>query len=187
MSGLIPYVHWTIPDTSPQKSGRFYISSESPEKIFSEHREAISKAYGITERMPFYSFLWNRLWMDSPLSHEKMNALRAAFVEFHPNRSEESEMHAFLGALDTCLRNGFELGVSLSPPGHADLGVTTIFPHCPKCKLVNEWTFSAPLDDSARRCELCGTEFRPSATYSRQLWERPKDNKSTEKVRRILP
>ncbi len=165
MSDLLQYVEWTSDATTPPVNGRLFVY-RSFDEILAKHRDAISGAYGITARTPFFPYLWNRLWMDSPLSCERMVVLRAAFSDYCPTRWEKEGHLAFLAALDSCIQAGIAMNVSLSPPGHTDFGIKTIFPHCPKCKLELGRFFSAPDDDALQKCELCGTGFRPSATFS---------------------
>lgn len=170
MSDLTPYVEWTSPAAALPTKGRFHIA-QSLQEIFTNHRAAISEAYGITVGIPFYDYLWNRLWMDSPLSQARMMVVRTLFAEYRANRWEESDLRAFLSALDYCLESSVEIQISLTPPSHGDLGFRTIFPHCPKCKLELQRCFSKPTDDSIYKCELCGTESRLSDTYSQHAIE----------------
>jgi hypothetical protein len=172
MSDLLQYVEWTSEATTPPATGRLFIY-KSIDAVLTKHRKAISNAYGITERTPYFFYLWHRLWMDSPLSCERMVVLRDAFADYSPNQWEKDGHLAFLAALDSSIQAGLAMNVSLSPPGHVDFGRKTIFPHCPKCKLELGRFYSAPNDDGSHECDLCGTEFKPSSTFSSGPCEYP--------------
>ena len=102
---------------------------------------------------------WFGLWIDSPLSSQQ----RAVFSKLFGALDEDEEFAHFHKALSSQLA----LHVSLSPPGHADLGWTTIFGHCDRCKALPNLDLNF---DSKQVCRVCGHSYRP------------RDNQRTERL-----
>jgi hypothetical protein len=70
-------------------------------------------------------------------------------------------------ALDLAERRGLRFHASLSPLGHTDFGIYTIFPHCPFCKAVarvERWQRRYPSEQHT--CHACGTRYSPVETAS---------------------
>lgn len=77
------------------------------------------------------------------------------------------ELESFGQALGIALTRRLDLHVSMDPPGHADFGFYTVFPHCPLCKAaarMARWQEEYPTQLYA--CHVCGTEYSPAQTVS---------------------
>jgi hypothetical protein len=165
MADLRQCVEWRIQDKC---AGTFWLGGDL-DPALQVNREQIAEAYGINRRTPFFFGIWNRLWMDSPLTAQRLAALKSLFSDYLPlNELERDQLANFRVALATAEAEGAELEVTLTPPGHSDFGRTTIYPHCPRCKVAVS-ALAPPEKYSVVACELCGTSFHPSDTYSSVL------------------
>jgi hypothetical protein len=112
--------------------------------------------------------LWNGFWIDSPLNRQQclfLHELLAKVDEEMPRNRDR--LQEFLAALDHAIKTGEPLNVSLAPPGHVDLGWSTTFVHCPRCKAegpVERWQHR--YTDVPITCPTCGCSYSPAATYS---------------------
>jgi hypothetical protein len=163
MADLRQCVEWRILGKS---AGTFWLEGDL-DSALQVNREQVAEAFGINRRTPFFFGIWNRLWMDSPLTAQRLTALKNLFSDYLPqNELERDRLASFRVALATAEAEGAELEVLLTPPGHSDFGRTTIYPHCPRCKVAVSASVAPPEKASVVACELCGTSFHPSDTYS---------------------
>lgn len=108
--------------------------------------------------------LWYSFWIDSPLKPNQMELLGEILRDVGTDETQELEGQAhFLDAMQRSLSNAIPLHVQLTPPGHVDFGLHTIFPHCPRCRAsapVQRW--QASCSEEKCRCEVCGVEYDPN-------------------------
>lgn len=163
MADLLQCVEWRI---EGDHAGILCIDGDldTPLRL---HRKEITDAYGIDRRTPFSFGIWNRLWMDSLLSPQRITVLKRLFSDYLPQSDwERNGLALFRSALNDAETEGRKLEVSLTPPGHSDFGRITTFAHCPRCKVAVSSSVVPPDTAAEVVCELCGTAFRPSDTYS---------------------
>jgi hypothetical protein len=175
MSDTIPFVLWSVGAKDGSPSGRFRLSRRGDKTLEEVLWETIGEE-GWGERLPrlfpITNSLWHTFWMDSPLSSEQIGFLHDLFAALgkRPDCSE-SYLSEFLGGLDEASKCHLPVYVTLTPPGHCDMGWVTIFPHCPRCKAEApppRWQESYFLE--SMDCPVCGTSYRPAETYSSERY-----------------
>ena len=163
MSALLPFVRWSL--EGGEIKGRFLVIPKRP--FFERHQQALEKGYMLPKGSLFDQPVWNRLWMTSPLAEREIDALQGVFDDFlKEGWSRDDRVVKFANALKIAKSEQKSLEVELDPSGHADFGLVTIFPHCPKCKLRVSSSFLPPDSDEEMACTLCGTHFSPKSTFS---------------------
>ncbi len=122
----------------------------------------------VLECFPETKPLWYAFWTASPLSlgavavlskilQEKLKEDFARLSNRKNTTWEEernAELAAFVRASLRAMESQIPLNVQMSPPGHVDCGVRTVFPHCIFCKaaLPNR-------DTNLQTCKVCATTF----------------------------
>ena len=107
--------------------------------------------------------IWHTLWAESPVPRPTLGVLQRLFEKI-----DKPRVGLFRQAIAASFRLDLALHAEMSPPGHIDFGVYTIFPHCPRCKLeapVPRW--SGRNLSETMTCENCGTAFSPEETSNR--------------------
>ncbi|HEX5244553.1 MAG TPA: hypothetical protein VFW23_14920, partial [Tepidisphaeraceae bacterium] len=136
--------------------------------------------------------IWFGLWANSPLSDVALRVLRAILLELceggvralkvadeYPRRSS---MMQLIAAIDLAQSRGLPLYVSMTPPGHVDFGIFTIYPHCPICKAEADLPrFKSSYPKALYTCAVCGHGYRPSETASSE-----RDQESEPDLRELL-
>lgn len=120
---------------------------------------------------------WLRFWINSPIPAEVADTLLQllkAVVDENRQKSKaryeswrEAQLRAFVRILERSIATNIPLSVSVTPPGHADMGWHTVFPHCPRCKAeapVKRWKRKYP--DAEIVCAICGAHYSPAKTHS---------------------
>ncbi len=147
--------------------------------------------------------LWYGLWAVSPVPTKSLPLLGLLLSEMLEEDRREMELNhrvdqrqiddftRTIEAIAVARKTGIALHVELSPLGHTDFGVYTIFPHCPFCKATartERWQARYPTQ--LHTCQVCGTRFSPAETSSskRMKWERDelKDQLGEDGFRRFL-
>ncbi len=111
--------------------------------------------------------LWYGFWIGSPLRRPHCELL-LELLDVPAESADEWDggQRHFLAALRSAVDWELPLHVEMAPPGHTDLGMYTVFPHCPRCKAyapVARWQESYP--DEPIDCEVCGHRNSPAATH----------------------
>jgi len=139
--------------------------------------------------------IWFGLWTRSPLSPaacEVLELLVNDLIEqgLRPANPESTlinaldDLRAFARATRISRENNIPLHVSLAPSGHCDLGWSTTFAHCPRCKAeadLPRWKRRYP--SNPYTCNVCSLEYVPSATASS---EREDFDLSRTDLRKVL-
>jgi hypothetical protein len=128
---------------------------------------------------------WFRFWMHSPIPEKGVEVLHQLLEAMHEEderefqssgradpRGQHADLTMFLKALERSKAGQIPLYVSLTPPGHTDFGLYTIFSHCPQCKAdapVGRW--KRKYRDEEIACEICGANFSPAKTRSTERHE----------------
>lgn len=122
---------------------------------------------------------WFRFWIHSPIPAEGVPLLQqlmeAVYEEDEQSyqssgRSDygqQADMNGFIRGLERSLASSLPMHVSLTPPGHTDLGWYTIFSHCPCCKAaapVERW--KRKYRDEDIQCAICAARYSPAKTHS---------------------
>jgi hypothetical protein len=122
----------------------------------------------VRENFHVTSPLWYGFWIDSPLTREQSSILHELLSEIEMSSAwHKKELEQFLRTLKTAVDNDRPLYVKSSPPGHCDIGWSTTFVHCPRCKAEGpfpHWQRSYPKEPF--KCRVCGHEYVPVDTYS---------------------
>ena len=111
---------------------------------------------------------WYGFWINPiirPTSARLLHRVLAAAAIDSITRDGEG----FLLGLESAAAHGLPMHVKFTPPGHLDLGIFTVFPHCPRCKAeadLPRWRGAYPREE--RRCTVCGQLFSPAETASSQ-------------------
>jgi len=111
---------------------------------------------------------WYGLWINSPISPRSARLLHQVFVA-GGIASMARDAEAFLLGLQAAGAHGLPMHVRFHPPGHLDLGVRTVFAHCPRCKAeadLPRWHGTYPHEKG--ECRVCGYLFSPAETASSQ-------------------
>lgn len=99
---------------------------------------------------------WFGLWTESPLNSEQCVLLDILFRELakeEKDPSDQRDIQSFLSALGISINRKIPLNVTMSPPGHAGLGLRLTYSHCPRCK-----AYARPLEGE-QQCEVCNYSF----------------------------
>ena len=155
--------------------------SSATEEQLQDIISRLGLAKEMTERFPATTPLWYGLWAVSPVPVESLPLLRLLLGEILEEdrrdakprsracESQFREFQNFLSAIDVAEARKLPLHVELLPPGHADFGIYTVFPHCPFCKAgarTPRWRQHYPTE--LLECHVCGTRFSPAETASRR-------------------
>jgi len=137
---------------------------------------------GLEERIarlfPRTTPLWYGLWIESPLRRPHCEVLLELLEGLADlGGTQDNDPRHFLAALRAAVTWELPLHVAVPPPGHADLGWYTVFPHCPRCKAhapLEQWQESYP--EEPIPCPVCGQRYSPAATQRSEqmddaLWE----------------
>lgn len=105
----------------------------------------------------------------SPLTSEQCELLKAYADDLRTDGEDEDDKLArFSSALKLAIKAELAMSVTLSPPGHVDLGRFTTYCHCPRCKAgtpgVNPWEGDFPTEPYD--CPVCGFTYVPADTQS---------------------
>lgn len=123
---------------------------------------------------------WFRFWIQSPLPAEGVSLLHQLLEAMNEEdgqelqssgksdfRGQHADLNAFIKALERSMSANLPMYVALTPPGHTDFGLYTIFSHCPRCKAeapVRRWR--RKYRDEEISCEICAAKFSPAKTHS---------------------
>lgn len=159
--------------------GSLYLDLYS--KVIERRLDGIVERLGVASELsaafPATKPVWYGLWAVSPVPEGSLALLKTIISEMLPENSKDKEavgmldqrqirdFSCFLKAIDLAQRHKMPLQVSLSPPGHTDFGIYTVFPHCPFCKAFAStelWKRKYPT--ALQKCSVCGTEFSPAET-----------------------
>ncbi len=137
---------------------------------------------------------WFRFWTHSPISAKGVHLLHQLLEAVYEEDEQEyrssgrsdygqlADLNGFLESLDRSRKFNIPLHVSLTPPGHTDLGQYTIFSHCPRCKAaapVERW--KRKYRDEDIECTICNAKYSPAKTHSSE-----RDNWGLKELRDIL-
>lgn len=153
-------------------------------------RLGLEKSY--RQAFPATNPIWFSFWTRSPLSDVALRVLRAILVELcegdvralkvadeYPRRSS---MMQLIAAIDIAQVRKLPLHVSMTPAGHVDFGIYTIYPHCPVCKAEADLPrFKSSYPKELYTCTVCGHRYRPSDTASSE-----EDHDSEPELRELL-
>jgi hypothetical protein len=107
--------------------------------------------------------LWYGFWINSPLSVEQCDLLTTILSGVALLGADDRRI---LLALEASLIHHLPLHVNLTPLGHTDLGIYTVFPHCPRCKAFAGFRWRSVVSLTSQTCKVCGNSFRPGNTGS---------------------
>jgi hypothetical protein len=171
MSDKIPIVSWSVGAKDGSPSGRFLqfaCGKKSHKAVIAETIEQEGWSEQVTRIFPACSSLWHSFWMDSPLSLEQITFLLRLFALIADKKDcTATSLTEFIRGLREADERRQVVYVDLSPPGHVDMGWTTVFPHCPRCKAeapLPRWQHSYSTEPII--CPVCRTHYRPAETYS---------------------
>ena len=153
-------------------SGALVVSPYSPER--DEQLWSVIQERGLKARLraafPVTTPLWFGFWIESPLRKLQAELLHELLsVSLTEKDLAGKEMGHFLQALHVAIAYDLPMHVRLAPPGHYDFGVSTTFPHCPRCKAQaegEEW--QTEYSKEPEKCTVCGQTYIPNETYSRR-------------------
>lgn len=150
--------------------------------------ERLGLEHDVANAFPKTTPIWYGLWAVSPVPYASLEVLRTLLSEMleedmaemvsHGSRERDhiDQFHAVLSAIDIAQSRHVNLHVTLLPLGHTDLGLYTVFPHCPFCKArakVPRWQREYPLEHHV--CHVCGTKYSPQETCSSEKMKRDRD------------
>jgi hypothetical protein len=150
--------------------GSVYVAPGSPE-LEAGIVEAIERTGAGAEMAKAFvetSPRWYGLWINSPISPQSARLLHQVLVA-GGIASVARDGEAFVLGLHAAAEHRLPMHVNFHPPGHLDLGIYTVFPHCPRCKAEAElprWRGTYPREK--RQCRVCGHLFIPAETASSQ-------------------
>jgi len=138
------------------------------------------------EAFPATKPVWYGLWAVSPIPSASLPVLKTVLEGMLAEDQRDMEASGkvdheqlrqfatLISAIERAESAELELHVKLMPLGHTDLGVHTVFPHCPFCKApakVERW--QRRYDSAVITCHVCGTQYSPAETASvtRMKWE----------------
>jgi hypothetical protein len=161
-----------------QCAGTLYLGPQRIEPQLLQIIERLNLGDALAEHFTEATPIWYGLWTKSPLSKGAMQVLRrivwalldddAVAARASTSRSTDAaDLRAFARAMNLADAYGLPLSVCMSPPGHTDFGIYTVFPHCPLCKAeadVERWKGKAPT--ALRACNVCGTVYSPAEMAS---------------------
>lgn len=176
------------PPTAAQCAGTLqqWPDSRETEEQLQRIISRLGLAREMAERFPATTPVWYGLWAVSPVPVASLPLLRLLLGEMLgedrrdtklQSRAHQSQFRDFeklIAAIDIAEAKKLPLHVKLTPLGHTDFGIYTIFPHCPFCKAcarTERWRNRYPSE--LLECHVCGTRFSPSetASSSKMKWE----------------
>ncbi len=170
----------TIPARLANCTGTIYPPAE-PEKFDERLRRLVDVsriAEGFCRRFPRRPTpLWFGLWTASPLSPEALRILKilmcAILEEEGAKELGRWILENFVAAMEIAGQRSLPLHVSMSPPGHTDFGIYTIFPALPVLQSGRGGRAleGGPTRRSYNTCEVCGTRYSPVETATRERYE----------------
>lgn len=146
-------------------AGSFYVfpSDEQLEKIIQENHLEDEFKNSFLQTSP----KWFGLWTESPLNETQLSCLHTILSQLSVPEKNEQDVERFIKAIETAIQQGLELHVSMNPRGHLDLGLYTVWSHCPRCRAA---IYPPPENESAIvTCRVCQYEFEPEPTQSREF------------------
>jgi hypothetical protein len=121
--------------------------------------------------------LWYGLWINSPLTTDQCRLILAILTDLSLLKLNDRRI---LLALDVSITHGLPMHVWLSPLGHTDFGVNTVFPHCPRCRAFAGFRWRSPYPSDPTTCGVCGNIFSPAQTASTERLHSPAATELTD-------
>lgn len=163
--------------------GSFYQPPDYPPLEAQVRRIIIQLGLEADVKVEFPSIepIWRALWAYSPLGERGLHLVKAIVAEMlredracdRVEQRQLEDFQQFVDAAELAVSHQFRMHVRLSPPGHLDDGVVTVFPHCPLCKSLAQvkHRFLPKYPDAPQICRVCKTEFSPAHTGSMRYSE----------------
>ena len=115
---------------------------------------------------------WFRFWIQSPIPFEGAKLLHQLLEAVDKEGEQDEDLNTFIKALDRSINTGIPMYVSLSPPGHTDLGYSTVFSHCPRCKAAAPFEhWKRKNQDEEIECDMCSAKYSPAKTRSSERFD----------------
>ncbi|HEX5245018.1 MAG TPA: hypothetical protein VFW23_17295 [Tepidisphaeraceae bacterium] len=185
MSGTFQLVSWKLdytnakPDVPLGRAGRLNVHPDLPElqEFLSESIERLGLQNEFRDIFLQTYHLWYGLWARSPVSAPALRFLQMLLVEMRDGNVRNLkvsgeypslyDLEHLIGAIEVAREKEIPLLVELTPPGHIDFEIHTIFPHCPICKAAADLPAWAKRYPASYRCQTCGHEYAPERTSKR--------------------
>lgn len=126
--------------------------------------------------------LWPGLWITSPLNAAQLSILATIAPDLAVDERRGRDVMQFRRACELSAASGIPLYVAMAPPGHTDFGLSTTFPHCPRCKMGTGERWQKQYSTRQTTCRCCGHVFVPAETASTE-----EDGYEPEDLERMLP
>jgi hypothetical protein len=163
--------------------GSFHLRVQTPllneiySKELQEQLNRLIDRLGLASKLdavfPQTRLQWFRFWIQSPIPFDGARLLHQLLeAVYEEGKDEEEDLNTFIKALERSINAGIPMYVNLAPPGHTDLGYSTVFSHCPRCKAkapVERWKRNSRGEEI--ECAVCSAKYSPAKTRSSERFD----------------